>query len=103
MFDRLKNLKLVSKMNQVSPKLKWLMYDGIKDYKINSAYLEMITGEKGAGCTHAKLETMVRDMLTREFSDKIKDKKSFEYLVDATVHRIKVKQLEAMGALDETD
>ena len=104
MFDRIKNLKLVSKMNeQVSPKLKWLMYDGIKDYKINSTYLEMITGEKGAGCSHAKIEAMVRDMLSREFSDKIQDKKSFEYLVDATVHRIKVKQLEAMGDMEEID
>jgi hypothetical protein len=100
MFDRIKNLKIVSKINKVSPKLKWLMYDGIKDYKINSNYLEMITGEKSSGCSHAKIEAMVRDMLTREFSDKIKDNKSFEMLVDATVHRIKVQQLEAMGDID---
>ena len=101
MFDKIKNLKLVSKVNQVSPKLKWLMYDGMKDYKINSDYLEMLTGEKSSGYSHAKIEAMVRDMITREFSDKVKDKKSFEMLVDATVHRIKVKQLEAMGALEE--
>lgn len=101
MFDRIKNLKLVSKANEVSPKLKWLMYDGIKDYKINSNYLEMLTGEQGSGLSHAKLEAMVRDMITREFSDKIKDKKAFETIVDATVHRIKVKQLEAMGALED--
>jgi len=100
MFNKIRNLKLVSRINEMSPKLKWLMYDGIKDFKINSDYIEMITGEKGSGCSHAKIEAMVRDMLTREFSDKIADKKSFEYLVDATVHRIKVKQLEAMGDLD---
>ncbi|MBR1754005.1 hypothetical protein IJ732_04135 [bacterium] len=101
MFDRIKNLKIVSKANEISPKLKWLMYDGIKDYKINSEYLEMMTGgELSSGCTHAKLEAMVRDMITREFSDKIKDKKSFEMLVDATVHRIKAKQLQAMGDID---
>lgn len=100
MFDRIKNLKIVSKANETAPKLKWLMYDGIKDYKINSKYMEMITGEKESGLSHARIEAMVREILSREFSDKIKDKKSFETLVDATVHRIKVKQLEAMGDLD---
>ena len=63
MFDRIKNLKLVSKANEVSPKLKWLMYDGIRDYKINSNYLEMLTGEQGTGLSHSKLEAMVRDMI----------------------------------------
>ena len=100
MIDRIKNLKIVSKISKVSPKLKWLMYDGMKDYKINSKYIEMITGEKSTGCSHANIEAMVRDMLTREFSDKIRDKQSFETLVDATVHRIKVKQLEAMGEIE---
>ena len=40
---------------------------------------------------------MVRDTLIKEFSPKIKDMKSFELLVDATVHNIKMKQLKAMG------
>lgn len=100
MFDKIKNLKIVSKANEMSPKLKWLMYDGMKDFKINSDYFEMITGDKAAGLSHAKLEMMVRDMISREFPERMQDKKAFDYLVDATVHRIKVKQLEAMGDLD---
>lgn len=96
MFDRIKKLNIVSKANELSPKLKWLMYDGMKDYKINSNYIEMMMGEVGSGCSHAKLESMVRDIIAREFPKKTEDKKAFEYLVDATVHRIKVKQLQAM-------
>ena len=38
-----------------------------------------------------------------EFSPKIKDMKSFELLVDATVHNIKMKQLKAMGDYEEIE
>ena len=50
-----------------------------------------------------KLEKMVRDTLIKEFSPKIKDMKSFELLVDATVHNIKQKQLKAMGDYEEIE
>ena len=44
---------------------------------------------------------MVRETLAKEFSPKIKDAKSYELLVDAVVHNLKKKQLEAMGDIEE--
>ena len=46
---------------------------------------------------------MVRDTLIKEFSPKIKDMKAFDLLVDATVHKIKQKQLKAMGDVEEIE
>ena len=46
---------------------------------------------------------MVRDTLIKEFSPKIKNMKSFDMLVDATVHKIKEKQLKDMGDYEEIE
>ena len=89
-----KNLKIVKEMQKVSPKLKWLMYDSMKEYKINSEYLDMFATQEGL--SHSKIEAMVREMLSKEFKH-IENSASFDFLTDAVVHRIKVKQLEAMG------
>ena len=59
--------------------------------------------DKDINKDNERLEKMVRDTLIKEFSPKIKDMKSFNLLVDATVHNIKQKQLEAMGDYEEID
>ena len=92
-----KNFKLVQKLKNISPKLKWAMFSGLQDYKIASRYIDYIIPEnKSINADNLKLEKMVRDTLIKEFSPKIKEMKSFELLVDATVHRIKQKQLKDM-------
>ena len=99
-----KNFKLVQKLKSISPRLKWVMFSGLQDYKIGSRYIDYIIPEaKSINKDNERLEKMVRDTLIKEFSPKIKDMKSFNLLVDATVHRIKQKQLKDMGDFEEIE
>ncbi len=94
MFN-LKELKIVRELKNISPKLKWLMFSQVQDYKINSNYIDMICNDKEKGINEdsLKLEAMVKEMLIKEFSPEIQDMKSYEFLVDAVVHNLKKKQL----------
>lgn len=94
MFN-LKDLKIVKELKNIKPKLKWLMFSQVQDYKINSNYIDMICGdkEKEINSDAQKLENMVREMLIKEFSPDIKNMKSYEFLVEAVVHNLKKKQL----------
>ena len=99
-----KNFKLVQKLKNISPKLKWAMFSNLQDYKIASRYIDYIIPEnKSINEDNEKLEKMVRDTLIKEFSPKIKNMKSFDLLVDATVHKIKEKQLRDMGDYEEIE
>lgn len=97
MINRFKNLKIVKKLSEVSPKLKWLMFNQMQDYKINSEYIDMICSDstKEVNSDNERLEAMVRESLVKEFSPKVKNMKSYELLVDAVVHNLKKKQLQA--------
>ena len=100
-----KNFKLVRKINDISPKLKWRMFSEFQDCKIASRYIDYLIPEdkKDINKDNEKLEKMVRDTLIKEFSPKIKDMKAFNMLVDATVHNIKKKQLMADGEYEEIE
>ena len=100
-----KNFKIVRKLKDLSPKLKWRMFSEIQDCKIASRYIDYLIPEdkKDINKDNEKLEKMVRDTIIKEFSPKIKDMKSFELLVDATVHNIKLKQLKAMGDFEDIE
>lgn len=103
MINRFKNLKIVKKMAQFSPKLKWLMFNQLQDYKINSEYINMICSDdsKKINSDDSRLEAMVRESLVKEFSPNVKNLKSYELLVDAVVHNLKKKQLQATGSEDD--
>lgn len=96
MINRFKNLKIVQKLKKVSPKLKWLMFDQMQDYKINSEYINMICSDssKEVNSDNDRLEAMVRESLVKEFSPKVENMQSYELLVDAVVHNLKKKQLQ---------
>lgn len=97
MINRFKNLKIVKKIKQISPKLKWLMFDQMQDYKINSEYIDMICSDskKEVNSDNDRLEAMVRESLVKEFSPSVENLQSYELLVDAVVHNLKKKQLQA--------
>lgn len=94
MFN-LKNLKIVKKLSSIKPRLKWLMFSQMQDYKVNAKYIDMICSEGDSNTANDKLEDMVRASLIREFSPEIQNMKSYEFLVDAVVHNLKKKQLAA--------
>lgn len=102
MLDRFKNLKIVKKLNEtVSPKLRWLNYANHTVDKKSTDYIKMISGvdDIQTNSDERRLEAMVREMLKEEFPN-IENKKSYELLVDAVMHNLKKKQLQAEDALD---
>lgn len=96
MFNRFKNLKIVKKLKEeVSPKLRWLMFSNKNADKTSTDYIQMVSGvELQSMSDAAELEAMVRKQLKEEFPN-IESMKSYELLVDAVVHNIMKKQLQA--------
>ena len=102
MLDKFKNLKVVKKLNEtISPKLRWLNYAKHISNKKSSDYIQMISGVEDLqiNSDERRLEAMVREQLKEEFPN-IENKKSYELLVDAVMHNLKKKQLQAMDNLD---
>lgn len=103
MFDRLKNLKLVQRLKEtVSPRLRWLAFSNKNNLdKSTTDYLETISGVDNLQSLsdEQELEAMVRAQLKQEFPN-IESMKSYELLVDAVMHNLRKKQLQADDNLD---
>ncbi|MBQ8169009.1 hypothetical protein IJZ97_06305 [bacterium] len=101
MIDRFKNLKIVKKFkNEISPKFRWLMFSNKNANKTSKDYIQMVSGvELQSMSDERKLEAMVREQLKAEFPN-VESMKSYELLVDAVMHNIKKKQLQAMDNLN---
>ncbi len=103
MFDRLKNLKLVQRLKEtVSPRLRWLTFSNKNNLdKSTTDYLETISGVENLKSLSddLELEAMVRAQLKQEFPN-IESMKSYELLVDAVMHNLRKKQLQADDNLD---
>jgi len=97
MFNRIKNLKIVKTLKEISPKLRWLNFVDRNIDKSSTDYISMISGVKElkSSADERKLEAMVRQQLKEEFPN-IENMKSYELLVDAVIHNYKKKQLQAM-------
>ena len=103
MFNRFKNFKLVQKLKEnVSPRLRWLTFSNKNKLdKSTTDYLEAISGvnDLKSLSDDLELEAMVRAQLKEEFPS-IEKMKSYELLVDAVMHNIRKKQLQADDNLD---
>ena len=90
-----KNLKIKEKLEALSPKLRWLSFS--KNQRNNREFLDAITtGEELKTISdEQRLEAMVRQQLMNEFPN-IENSASYELLVDAVIHNIKSKQLQAI-------
>ncbi len=102
MFNRLKNSKIVQTLKEsVSPRFRWLSYsDKNKSDKSTTDYLESVSGVNLQSLSdEQELEAMVRTQLKKEFPN-IESMKSYELLVDAVMHNIRKKQLQADDNLD---
>lgn len=103
MFDRIKNLKIVKQLKEsISPKMRWLDYANKTQLdKSTTDYLETISGVDNLKSISddLELEAMVRAQLKEEFPN-IESMKSYELLVDAVMHNLRKKQLQADDNLD---
>lgn len=100
-----KNFKIVRKIQDISPKLRWKMFSKLQECKIASRYIDYLIPdvEKDINKDNERLTQMVRETFIKEFSPKIQELKSFEKLVEATVHNIKQKQLQESGDFEEIE
>ena len=103
MFDRIKNLKIVKNLKEiVSPKFRWISFSNKNKLdKSTTDYLESVSGVDNLKSLsdEQELEAMVRSQLKEEFPN-IEKMKSYELLVDAVMHNIRKKQLQATDNLD---
>ena len=90
-----KNFKIVKEIKNIKPRLKWLLFSQMQDYKMHSNYMDLINPQNNYTATEAdaKLQAIVQDALKKEFSPEIKKMKSYNLLVDAVVHNLKKKQV----------
>ena len=89
--------KFINNIKELGPRLKWILFSEMQDYKINSKYIDMICPEpdnKSQKSQSDMLEEMVKQTLIKEFSPEIQKMKSYNLLVDAVVHNLKKKSLE---------
>ena len=93
MFDNLKK-SIGEKLQTINPKSLWLSFSQAQ--KVNRRdYFDMLTSntELQTLADERRLEAMVGEQIKADFPE-ITDK-SFELLVDATMHLIRKKQLHA--------
>lgn len=95
----MQNFKLVQKLKEtISPKLRWLKFSNMDKKSLD--YVQMVSGVELKSMSDAsRLEAMVREQLKTEFPN-IENSKSYELLVDAVMHNMRKKQLQAMDNLE---
>ncbi len=98
-----KNSKFVKSLKNITPSIKGKVFKEIQDYKINSEYIDYVIPEKKESIEYdnIKLENMVKESLKKEFGPDIEKSKSYNLLVDAVVHNLKKKQLEAFDNIED--
>ena len=92
MFENLK--KSLQKVQSINPKSLWLSFS--QSQQVNRRdYTDLLTSntELKSLADERKLEAMVGEQIKADFPE-ISDK-TFELLVDATMHHIRKKQLQA--------
>lgn len=90
----LKHFKLVKKLKNIKPQLDWLQFSSSKNSKKDKLLSSIIADNKFIA-EDLKIRAMVEDMLKKEFSEEITKMKSYDFLVDSVVNKLKQKQLAA--------
>ena len=96
----LRKSKIVKNLKGIKPRLKWLVFSQVQDYKIKSDYINLLCTDsnKSIDSDSKRIESMVEETLVKEFSPSIKNSKSYRLLVDTIVHKIKKEQSGADNA-----
>ena len=100
MFN-LKQFKLVKQLKTDKTKSGWLSFSTLRKSQTQSEFLNSIITDNKFVQEDLKLRAMVEEMLKKEFPERIKDKKNYDFLVDSVVNKLKQKQLGSTNKLEE--
>ena len=100
MFN-LKQFKLVKELKNSKPQWKWLQFSGSKNTK--DELLNSLIADNKFIAEELKIRAMVEDMIKKEFPERLKDEKQYNYLVDCVVNKLKRQQLGNTKSLEEIE
>ena len=100
MFN-LKQFKLVKELKSAKPQWKWLHFSGAKNTK--DELLNSLIADNKFIEEDLRIRAMVEDMIKREFPERLKDEKQYNYLVDCVVNKLKRQQLGKIQNLEEIE
>ena len=100
----LKNIKFVKKLSNATLNLDWLKFSNSQNNSQNrKKYIDEVIGNNSFVREDLKLRAMVEEMLVKEFSSDIKNIKSYNFLVDSVVNKLKNNQLKTVPAIKAVD
>lgn len=102
MFN-LKHFKLVKELKNIKPQANWLKFSALRKNTIGSEFLDSVVADNKFVQEDLKIRSMVEEMLEKEFSSDIKNIKSYDFLVDSVVNKLKQKQLGNISSLEEIE
>lgn len=93
MFN-LKKFKLVNKLKKVDLKSTWINFSNSRNnsQKKDELFESIISNNKFVE-EDLKIRKVVEEMLVKEFSPAIKNHKSYNFLVDSVVNKLKMNEL----------
>ncbi len=90
----LKGFKLVKELSNIKPQINWLKFSASKNSQnTRNKFFEEVLADSKFVQEDLKIRAMVEEMLQKEFSSEIKNIKSYDFLVDSVVNRLKKNQL----------
>ena len=100
MFN-LKQFKLVKQLKTSKQQVQWLGLSSLRKAQTKNEFLESIISDNKFVQEDLKLRAMVEEMIRKEFPERLKDKKNYDFLVDSVVNKLKQKQVGSILDLDE--
>jgi len=92
MFN-LKHFKLVKRLKNIQPNIDWLSFSANHELTNKDKFLNSLINDNKFIQEDLKLRQMVEDMIKKEFPERLKNKESYDFLVDSVVNKLKQSQL----------
>ncbi len=100
MFN-LRQFRLVKELKNKKPQLNWLKFSGSQNR--NDEFLNSVIADNKFVEEDLKIRAMVEEMIKKEFPERLKDEKQYNYLVDCVVNKLKRQQLGNIQSLEEIE
>ncbi|MBQ4122542.1 hypothetical protein IJD44_02290 [bacterium] len=98
----LKNVKLVKELSNLKLQLKWLRFSASNNLKkARNDFLQEIAADNSFVREDLRIRAMVEEMLEKEFSPEIRNIKSYDFLVDSVVNKLKKNQLKSVPTIKD--